>query len=156
MAWDGTRSGRPEESLVACLQQHSLAATVQGAMQTTATRIKTRALAQTGTRWGSVTRKGPGSGDGWCWRIGSGLPVVQMRTTAMNELLAISQSTIAARGAVPSFPATLARLRHIYDFAAALRPLSAARHPPRPFAAIDVYAPSPWSLPSNECPSSSP
>lgn len=72
MAWDGTRSGRPEESLVARLQQHSLAATVQGAMQTTAARIKTRNLAQTGTRWGSATRKGPGSGDGWCWRIGPG------------------------------------------------------------------------------------
>ena len=31
MAWDGTRSGRPEESLVALLHEHALAATLQGA-----------------------------------------------------------------------------------------------------------------------------
>lgn len=63
-------------------------------------------------------------------QVGFGLPVVQMRTTAMNELLAISQSTIAARGAAPSIYATPAYLRHTCDFATALRPLSTACCPP--------------------------
>lgn len=147
MAWNATRSGRPEESLVARLHSHSLAATLPDAML----HRKNTREARHGQKGDGLLRRARGRrramGGVENWPR---LALLARGLDAMNE----SNPSINQCNAMRSAKTCATTMRHICLFPCC-PPAVAARHPSRLLIAIDVYAPSSWSLPPDECPASS-